>query len=82
MTPKFTPDGKVDRDAMRINPTGEYADALDECVVALRFYAKAIHWMGVTEDATPKLLIANGDTDETDGPAVARDTLRKIGAEP
>ena len=40
MTIKWRPDGTVDRDAMRVTPTGEYADALDEAVKALRECAK------------------------------------------
>lgn len=44
---------------------------------ALEFYADHIHWMTLTDDSNepPKLLIANGDTNDTSGWAVAENVL-------
>lgn len=48
-----------------------------EAVKALEFYARHEHWMALAGDADEpqKLLIANGDTDATDGCAMAEKAL-------
>jgi pyruvate/2-oxoglutarate dehydrogenase complex dihydrolipoamide dehydrogenase (E3) component len=53
------------------------AEAVKPLEDALKFYAKHEHWMGLTsDDYTPKLLVANGNTPNTEGWAVAEAALQ------
>ena len=54
----------------------------DELVAALEFYARGEHWMALAgdSDGPSKVLIANGDTPDVDGWAVARAALAEVSA--
>lgn len=78
--PRIIPDGAhhsgLSKDyGGRYNP--DYVDEKTRLRQALEFYARHEHWMSLDGNlgSDRKLLIANGDTTDTDGWAVAEKAL-------